>query len=154
MRKVRFLAMESFKGRKTAEGGSRTAVNDVDKGMEGLTPELTRQIRFRKHASNVLREEPIEVFGNSILLRLIPGCMASDNAVVDAVLVHLLGHVLTTLIVLQSTDPEAFVAHIGMVELESGKLLGFCFQKHHNSVLVLPINVGDPIAIATKGLDV
>ena len=126
---------------------------DMDEGSQSLPPELHREVRLCKHGGDAFIEKSVKVLCNTILLRSVPDSMSSDNPMVCTEVVKLLGHILTTLVILKSTNLQVVLSHgISPVALEGKKSLTLGSERNGSLELGSVINEGNPVPEARMSL--
>jgi hypothetical protein len=124
-------------------------IADMDEWGHGFTPKGGRHARLIEQRDDTLFNRPISPLCYTILLRPIPDCVLSLDAMINAECLKLSRHVFSTLIIAQGAHPFASESLSPCLELlEGSKGFRLALQEIDCLEAREVINEGHPVAIA------
>ena len=116
---------------------------------DSIPPESAWQLGLVQHGNDALHECAIGTLSNSVLMRLIAHSVLPCNPMLFKVLAKRSTHVLSALVIAQSTDFLAcLILSKGLELFEGRESLAFGLQQYNRAESGCIVDEGDPVAIA------
>jgi hypothetical protein len=149
VRDIRLALEPHLKWSDVRHRAGENTIEDINKSSKSSFPELHWQASLMKHSCDFLSKGTIELFCNTILLRLVTHSVVSGHSMFNAEVLKLFGHILSTLVILQCSNLDTQLCFcIGLKLLECIKGFRLGLQGNHHLELAMIIDPSTPIAIA------